>query len=179
VAATQTKLMTFAEFEKLPEPKGGRHELRNGEVALVAPPKHRHHLIQRRLLRLLGDAAGAAGEVSIEFGYRPLPEYHYWIADVVLVSRERWDNIPLDGYFSGVPDLVVEVLSPSNTTAEIQNKKKLCLANGAREFWVVDTDHRQVEVSTPDGHTLTYKSGQEIPLFFAPGARLAVDAIFA
>src|SRR5258708_228855 len=179
MAATQTKLMTFAEFEKLPAPTGGRHELRNGEVALVAPPKHRHHLIQRRLLHLLGDAVGAAGEVSFEFGYRPLPEYHYWIADVVFVSRQRWDNIPRDGYFSGVPELVVEVLSPSNTAAEVRNKKKLCLENGGREFWAVDSDRRHIEVSTPDGHTLTYKSGQEIPLFFAPASSLAVDAIFA
>jgi Uma2 family endonuclease len=170
--------MTFAEFEKLPDPDGGRFELRNGEVVLVAPPKHRHHLIQRRLLRLLQNAAGSADEVSFEFGYRPLPEHNYWVADIVLVSRQRWDSIPLDGYFSGTPDLVVEVLSPSNTRAEIRNKTKVCLEQGTREFWVVDGSHSQVDVSTPDGRTITYKSGQEIPLFFAADARLAVDEIF-
>ena len=47
----------------------------------------------------------------------------------------------------------------------------------SREFWVVDVDHRQVEVSTPDGHTITYKRGQEIPLWF--GGRIPVDEIFA
>jgi len=58
------------------------------------------------------------------------------------------------------------------------DKRTLCLENGSREFWVVDMDHRRVEVSTPDGLTVTYKSGQQIPLFFAAGAQLAVDAIF-
>ena len=58
------------------------------------------------------------------------------------------------------------------------DKKKLCLENGSQEFWVVDIDHRQVEISTPDGRTITYNSGQQIPLFFAPGAHLNVDAIF-
>ena|GEM_PF-3878740 len=42
---------------------------------------------------------------------------------------------------------------------------------------MVDIDHRQVEVSTPDGRTITYQSGQQIPLFFVATA-LAVDAIF-
>jgi hypothetical protein len=57
------------------------------------------------------------------------------------------------------------------------DKRKLCLENGSREFWVVDIDHRKVEISTPDGRTITYNSGQQIPLFFAATA-LAVDAIF-
>jgi Uma2 family endonuclease len=56
------------------------------------------------------------------------------------------------------------VLLPSNTAAEIFEKEKLCLQNGGREFWVVDPDRRQVKVSTPDGRTVTYPSGQEIPL---------------
>jgi hypothetical protein len=44
---------------------------------------------------------------------------------------------------------------------------------------VVDIEHRQVEVSTPDGRTITYKTEQHIPLFFAEDAQLAVDAIFS
>ena len=77
----------------------------------------------------------------------------------------------------GAPDLVIEVLSPSNTAAEMLDKRNLCLETGSREFWVVDVDHRQVEVSIPDGHTITYKRGLEIPLFF--GGRISVDAIFS
>jgi Uma2 family endonuclease len=74
--------------------------------------------------------------------------------------------------------MVIEVLSPSNTVAEIYHKEKLCLENGAKQFWVVDPDRRQVKVSTPDGHTVTYGTGQEIPLeLFA--AKLAVYPIYA
>jgi len=78
----------------------------------------------------------------------------------------------------GAPELVIEVLSPSNTAAELRAKKKLCLENGSEQFWVVDEEHREIEVSTPDGRTVTYKTGQQIPLFFAPGASILVDAIF-
>ena len=176
---SSTGLMTFAEFERLPESNAGRQELRHGELFTLSPPKHKHYSIQHRLRRLLEKAAGDAGEVEIEMAFRALPEHEYRIADVAFLVEGRWEGIPGDGILSGAPDLVIEVLSPSNTVAEMIDKKTLCLENGSREFWVVDIDHAQVEVSTPDGRGITYKSGQQIPLFFAEGAQLAVDAIFA
>jgi Uma2 family endonuclease len=54
----------------------------------------------------------------------------------------------------------------------------MTMNNGAKEFWVVDPDRRQVKVSTPDGRTITWQSGQEIPLPLFSGASIAVDAIF-
>src|SRR5579872_469206 len=169
--------MTFAEFEQLPNPpEGFRLELRHGELFQVAPPKFEHSRVQWQLRRLLERAAGDAGILTTEFGFRPTSEYEYLVADVVFASMERWKSTDPNGYFSGAPEIVIEVLSPSNTATEMLDKRNICLENGSREFWIVDTDHRQVEVSTPDGHTITYKSGQEIPLFF--GGRLAVDSIF-
>jgi Uma2 family endonuclease len=171
---TPTRLMTFAEYEQIPNPPGGIYELRHGELAKVAYPKFPHVRAQAQLHSLLASAAGAAGTVTLEMPYRPLPEHECWGADVAFISKARWDSI--EEYLFGAPELVIEVLSPSNTAAEILEKRKLCLENGSREFWVVDTRFQQVEVSTPDGHTITYKSGQEIPLLF--GGRLAVDEIF-
>jgi Uma2 family endonuclease len=180
VASSPTKLVTFEEFEQLPDDlRGWRQELRHGEVIALPPPVHGHTLIQRRLRQLLGDAAGDAGEVETEIGYRPVPEHEYWRADVAFVSRERWDAIPLNGYLLGPPELVIEVLSPSNTAAEILEKKTVCLENGAREFWVVSKDRTRVEVSTPDGRSITCKAGHYIPLFFAPGKTIPVDEIFS
>ncbi len=171
--------MSFAEFEQLPEtPRGFRYELRHGEPVQMPPPNRTHYLTQHRLRQYLEESAGSAGEVDIEMPFRPLPEFEYWQADVAFVSRARWDQIPGERHLDGAPDLVVEVLSPSNTAAEILDRRNLCLENGSREFWLVDIEHRQVEVSTPDGHSITYKPAQHIPLFFSPGATLAVDAIF-
>lgn len=178
MASTPTRLMTFAEFEQLPDPKFGRQELHHGELVEVAPPKHKHHSIQRRLLLLLEGLASGTGASSTELGYLPTPEYNYWIADVAFVSQTRWDQIKPDGYLQGPPELVVEVLSPSNTAAEIRNKRKLCLENGSLQFWVADADQREIEVWTPDGRSVTYRAGERIPLFFAPGSSLSVDAVF-
>jgi hypothetical protein len=57
-------------------------------------------------------------------------------------------------------------------------KEQLCLSNGCKEFWVADPDLRIVKVMTPDGHGVTYHSGQEIPLPLLNNARISVDAIF-
>jgi len=176
VASTITRPMTFEEFEKLPNPANGHNELHHGETVFVAPPKHRHHFIRRRLFRLLDRAAGDAGAVSMEMGFRPQPEHEYWVADVIFVAQDRWKSIPWDGDLTGSPELVIEVLSPSNKFAEIRDKRKMCLETGSREFRVVDIDLHEVEVSTTDGHSVTYTSGQSIPLFF--GGNLAVDEIF-
>lgn len=176
MATTTTRPMTFVEFEKMDD-HGLRYELRHGEPVEMPPPVHRHKKAQQRLSRELGHFAGRAGEVVIEMGFRT-GERNYRIADIAFVSRELWDSIPEDGYLDRAPGLVVEVLSPSNTAAEMRDKRKLCLENGSREFWIVDPEQREIEVSTPDGRSVIYKAGEQIPLFFAPGKTLAVDGVF-
>jgi Uma2 family endonuclease len=176
LATTPTRLMTFEEFAQLPEPKGFRYELHHGELIEVLFPKIRHVRVHHQLQVLLAEAASPGGIVITEMPYRPVPEYEGWRADVAYMPRERWDGI--QDYLVGAPELVIEVLSPSNTASEMRDKRKLCLANGSVEFWVVDPDQREVEVSTADGHSVIYGAGQQIPLFFAPASHLAVDAIF-
>ena len=169
--------MTFAEFEKLPG-DGRRYELRQGELVEMPPPKHGHKLIERRLRRLIENTGGQSGVVETEVGFRIVEEDSYYIGDVVYTGTERWDQIPADGYMVDSPELVIEVVSPSNTEREMRDKRQACLTHGAREFWIVDPKHREVEVATPDGHAITYRSGQQVPLFFSPGATLTVDSIF-
>ncbi len=127
---------------------------------------------------VLKSAAGGCGQAGTEMGFK-IGERNYRAADVAFVSSERWNAIPRDGYLEVSPELVIEVLSPSNTAAEIRDKRRLCFENGCREFWVVDAEAREIEVSTPDGRSLIYTSDQQILLFFAPERSLTVGAVFA
>lgn len=175
MATATDRLVTFAEFEKIPNAPDGRHELRHGELVKVPPPQLPHYRIQLRLQGLLAAIARDKGIVGMEFGFRALSEHEYRIADVAFVARNRW---ALAGrYFEGAPDIVIEILSPSNSAAEMLDKEQLCLENGAKEFWVVDPARRHVRVSTADGRFAEYKSGLQIPLFF--GGSVGVDEIFA
>lgn len=188
MASTTTRLMSFEEFEQLPDSDWMRQELHHGELFEMPPPKQGHKLIQRQLRRMLENAGGSSGVVETEIGFRPCPGNEYWSGDVVFISRQRWEETSRDGYVEGAPELVVEILSPSNTRRKMRERRKIYLDNGCREFWVVDPKQREVEVSTPDAHTITYKSGQRIPLFFTNDSAgsasstndssIAVDAIF-
>jgi Uma2 family endonuclease len=179
IMAASTGLCTVAEFLALPEDSGPTyHELRHGAVVAVTRPKWKHHFIQKRLATLLDTAAGSSGFVSTELAFRAVPEYDLRVADVAFVAQHRVPGGDVEDYFIGAPDLVIEVLSSSNTASEIFDKETLCLENGAGEFWVVDPIRRQVRVSTPDRRTVAYRAGEEIPLPMFGGAKLRVNAIF-
>lgn len=177
-STTTTRLMTWDEFEQLPESDCMRQELHHGELFEMPPPRKVHKNVQMRLRKALEKAVGEFWIVCEEIGFRPWRGPEYWIADVAFTTGERWNAIPDDGIMEFVPELVVEILSPSNRPGKMRDRKKVCLENGGREFWIVDPKTRQVEVSTLDGHSITYKSGQQIPLFFAAESTIAVDAIF-
>jgi len=178
VAGTSTKLMTFAEFERLPVPEGWRLELRHGELFKVPPPKFTHFRVQQILRDLLDKAAAGRGRVYTEVGFRPVPEGEFRIADIAYASNRRWKEASGRDYFIGVPEIVVEILSPSNSAAEMIERERLFLENGCLEFWLVDPELQLVRISTTDGRAITYTSGQDIPLPLLNGGHLAVDAIF-
>jgi Uma2 family endonuclease len=177
MGATTTKLMTFAEFEKLPDEVCRRHELRHGELVRVPPPKFKHSIIQSRMVQLIASVCPPGGFVTTELGFRALPEGEYRTADVAYISPARFAVAKGADYFQGAPDMVIEVLSPSNTKAEMR-ERAVCLANGCLQFWVLDEVKRLVTVSTPDGSVTVYRSGQVIPLPLFGDASLAVDRIF-
>jgi Uma2 family endonuclease len=177
VATTTTRPITFAEFEHLPEPRDCfRLELRHGELIKVPPAKYIHFMIQQILRDPLDKAAAGTGRAYTEVGFRPTPEQEFRIADVSYAANHRW--APGQEYLLGAPDIVVEVLSASNTLTEMLEKEQICLANGCQEFWVVDPDNRIVKVMTPDGRGTTYHAGQEIPVPLLQNTRISVDAIF-
>lgn len=180
IMAATGHLMTVEEFRKLPEDSGSvYHELRHGELVILTRPKLKHTLIQSKLRDLLRPLAAPGSYIEVEMPFRALPEHELRVADVGYLSPERFAAADPEDNIRGAPNLVIEVLSPSNTADEIYDQEKLCLESGAKEFWVVDADRRQVKVSTPDGRTMTYQSGQEMPLPLFGQAKVSVDAIFA
>lgn len=173
-----TGLMTVDEFRQRPETGPFYYELRHGELVQATRPKKKHAVIQKKISRALELHAGEAYWVQEEMAFRPLPEYELHVVDVGAVTPARWEQTDPDENLAGAPDLVVEVISPSNTMEEILEKRSLCLENGCREFWVVEPKFRVVNVSTVDGITRTYRGAVFVPLALFGDARLPVAAIF-
>jgi Uma2 family endonuclease len=172
--------LSVAEFARLPQPAGGvRQELHHGELVELLPAKKLHTKLQKRLVSLLEARLNPAEHgVDKEFPFRPAPEYEVWIADVALFSLALWEQTADDDYFRGVPAIVIEVLSPSNSASEMLEREEICLRHGGREFWLVYPGRESVKVIRADGHSSVHDAGSVIESG-ALGGSIAVRDIFA
>jgi Uma2 family endonuclease len=100
---------------------------------VMSPASNRHSRLQSLIARLL-DRAMTGGEAFVECSVAT-PE-GIKVADVAWASadflRRHGDADP----YSETPEIVVEVLSPSNTQAEMEEKKMLYFDRGAKEVWI-------------------------------------------
>ena len=163
-AAAEFLLMTVDEYRQLPDREDVIQELHWGMVVTLSRPKMKHAKLQLRLVDLLRPKVEHLGIVAAEVAFRALPEYDLRGADVAYVSRQRWDSTDDNDNLHGSPELAIEVLSPSNTKAEIHEKAVLCLSSGAQEFWVVDPKRETVSVTRQSGAPTVYQIGDRIPL---------------
>jgi len=171
--------LTWESFLSLPEraPSGQRYELHDGVPVTVPlrPPSHKK--LQKRIERLLETLAGGRGVVTTEFPYRPVVNLQYWVADVAFIPQADWDALPLNDYPIYSPPLIVEVLSPSNTTAKIDRQRIVAMSSGTQEFWVVDPERRTVQVTNLNG-TKTYAAEDAITFPMFSGSSLTIDQLF-
>jgi Uma2 family endonuclease len=81
----------------------------------------------------------------------------------------------------GAPDLVIEILSPSNTAIEMQRKLKLYHDAGIREYWIVDPENNGVIVYRFQEGAIfhTYKSADTVPVAIFPGLNISLEQVFA
>lgn len=66
------------------------------------------------------------------------PDISYWVAG-------RLKEIPV-GYAGISPDLLVEILSPSNTTKQILEKLREYIAKGVKLVWVISPEDRTLTI---------------------------------
>ncbi len=99
-------------------PASNRHSLQQGDLVFLL----RQHLPEGRVLP----------ECSIE---TPLGVK---VADVAWASAAFLNKYGTVTPYLQAPEICVEILSPSDTDAEIQEKVMLYLAKGAKEVWLCD-----------------------------------------
>src|SRR5262249_656166 len=150
--ATTTNLLSWEAFEKLPD-DGMHHELIEGEHQVLPPPKSRHTEVARRVSRaLLVLEDKKLGRIYLEGGYKLTHDQATWIQpDVSCLSETRAKEADPDGYFQGSPELAVEVISPSESAADIERKIELLLEYGSLAVWVFYPRSQKVRVHLQNG----------------------------
>ena len=169
--------MMVEEFLQMERPVGDfDYELHDGELVQVTRPNRMHVGMQARLVRLLNSELDKQGFVSTEVPFR-VSQGDLRVADVAFVTWLRWE-VPGSETLVGAPELVIEVLSPSNTAAEMYAREKLCLENGCLQFWTVDLMNQQFRVGSLNEAPRFYGRGEEIPLKAFGGSTLKLAAVF-
>ncbi len=142
--ATKT-LLTIEEFMPLLESRDVRYELVEGELVTVSPGMARHNLVRDKLLMLLRTFAEAQ-KLGIVISEQP---FHLFgntvrIPDVAFLQSRK--NLALDELPTGAPDLAIEVISPSNTPREMDQRVSDYFAAGCRRVWVVYPEHQEIYI---------------------------------
>ncbi len=129
---------------------------------------------QHRLGKVLGSSAGY-----------DLPSGDTVEPDISFISQERLEAGPAPVYgrfLKLVPNLVVEILSPSNWHSDLESKKRIYERNGVEEYWIVDPEQRKVEVFTlgSQGFELagSYRESGIVHSPLLTGFTLSIEEIF-
>lgn len=106
---------------------------------LMSPASNQHGHIQMKVGSVLMNKA-PKGEVIAECSIQTSEGVK--VADVAWASAEFIDTFAYKTPYPKVPEICVEIVSPSNSKAEIAGKVDLYLAKGAIEVWIVYEDNR-------------------------------------
>jgi Uma2 family endonuclease len=180
-----TTLTTADELLTLPMGMGKRYELVLGELRVMSPGGWKHgnvisnihgvildHVRRHKLGMMFGAETGFKLTTNPDTVRAP---------DVAFVRR---GNVPTDlperGYWPGAPDLAVEVISPNDTSGEVDEKIAAWLAAGCVSVWVVDPQLETVTIYYSRKDVVVRAVGEVIgdePLL--PGFSCNVEEIFA
>lgn len=180
---TPDRPLTIEEFERLPEEDEYRIELVRGRVVREPRPAALHAWVLGRLTTTLSshvdrDRLGYVfADVGVELATEPRSVRG---PDLAFVTAERLPNgPPARGFLKVAPDLCVEVVSPSNSSAEIQEKVLDYLDAGVRLVWVVHPGQRTVTAYRSGGEVRVYRGSEELrDDAVLPGLRLRTDELF-
>ena len=147
---TTRTLVTADELLRMPD-DGRRYELIEGELIELAPAGGIHGNIGMKIAGLLfqhvhnndlGELFAAETGVFLQHDPDTVRA-----PDVAFIAKDRIppDGIPV-GYLDTIPDLVVEVVSPSDRAGQVQDKIEQWIEHGVKLVWLVHPEQRSITV---------------------------------
>jgi Uma2 family endonuclease len=182
VAQGATKL-TYDDYLLIPD-DGRRHELIDGEH-FVSPAPHPDH--QEVLIRLVFELqtyrrTTGAGRLLIAPTDVVFSGIDVAQPDLLYICEDGSAEVGTN--VAGAPDLVVEILSPSNRRYDEVTKRNLYERAGVGEYWLVDPEAETVKVLRREGarfgrpQLLSARDGDVLSSPLLPGLAISLAALF-
>ena len=140
----EKQIFTYDDIGCLPE---GNYEIRDGERYDMTPTSFEHGDLEGKFYKLLTRHIGskghiAVGEVGVLISKKPLK---IRAADVVYISKEKSPERP-KGILEIPPDLIIEIISETNTAWEIIDKVKDYLLIGVAKIILIEPKTRTASI---------------------------------
>jgi Uma2 family endonuclease len=184
--AEDVRYFTYADYKAWELKPGERYELVGGEAYAMAAPGLNHQAISGEVYRQIANYL---------YG-KPCKVYPAPLDVRLFYDEDEGDDTVVQPDVTvicdeakrgpegcrGAPDMVVEILSPSNTAIEMERKFELYRVAGVRDYWVIDPEHKTL-------YTYRFQSGQILPQSYNasasapvgifPDLTIALEPVFA
>ena len=138
----------MADLDAMPD-DGNRYELLNGTISLIVTPTWQHQLVSRevflpldRWVEQIGDGDTLYAPIDVVLANRDVVQ-----PDVLYVDEEHLIHVR-GGRVYVVPQLVVEIISPTSRSRDSVEKPMRYAQAGATEYWLVDPQLETIAVVT-------------------------------
>lgn len=162
---TPSALQTADDLLRFRQP-GKTAELVRGVLVVSEPPGTGHGARAARLTVRVGNFVEEHGSGEVfaqDTGFRIERDPDTVRApDLAFVARHRLAGILDEGYADIAPDLVVEILSPSDRPGEVLEKVGQWLTAGVRLVWVLDPIAPETRIYRADGTVSTLEPDGEL-----------------
>ncbi len=141
----ETKRVTYDDYVKIDD--NNRYEIFHGELRMVPAPSTDHQSISINLGSLLWEYVkekklGKIFEAPTDVVFN---DDEVFQPDIIFIKKENL-GIVRKNAIHGIPDLIVEILSPSSTFYDTAEKKEVYRKYGVREYWLVFPEEKAIEV---------------------------------
>ena len=128
--------------------EGAPFQLINYELIMSPSPVSIHQLISGKLIQLIlnfidnTNNGGAAFTAPMDVKFN---EGNIFQPDILYIAANRKNEI-LKERIEGAPDLIIEILSPSNAYYDLREKKNIYEKYGVREYIIIDPHQQDAEL---------------------------------
>jgi len=174
--------VTYADLERWPD-DGKQYELYDGEVRVVPSPAFLHQIVQVNVLAILRAYHKANGGAEVgtptDIIFR---ENIVLQPDATFFAARTLPQLDPDGPIRCIPDLVVEIVSPSTSNWDRTRKHRIYAGHGVAEYWIIDPGNETVEIlELKDGDYRVADSGWrtgKLRSAILPGLVVALEEVF-